>query len=71
MSAFLKKELRTFAETTSVRGVQRAFRSVDAVLRVVWIAAPVASISVTVWQLERVLPLRDDDRETALPPFRA
>ena len=50
----VKKELRRFGETTSVRGVPRALKSSDQVLRVIWIMALVVSVSMTIWQLQKV-----------------
>ena len=54
MEESLRIELKKFGETTSVRGVPRAFKTQDKILRVVWIVALIVSISMTIWQLEKV-----------------
>ena len=49
-------EIRSFLEQSSVRGVSRAARkSLSKVLRGIWIIAIVASISITVWQLDKII----------------
>ena len=48
------EQLRSFSETTSVRGVSRTVRSTVGVLRSVWLTAVLASLSVTVWQVNKV-----------------
>ena len=54
MSNNVKKELRKFGETTSVRGIPRAFRSTDKILRFLWIVAIIVFVSMTIWQLVMV-----------------
>lgn len=50
----VKNELGKFGETMIVRGVPRVFKCCDKVLRVVWIVALIASLSLTMWQLDKV-----------------
>jgi len=48
------ESLRKFAESTSVRGVGRIFKSDDVVRRVLWILAVAFCLAMLVLQLSRV-----------------
>ena len=54
MAKSVKSTILKYCETTSVRGVPQALKSDDRVVRVIWIAALFVSVSMTVWQLQRV-----------------
>jgi len=51
----VRNDLRKFAESTSVRGVSRIFKSGDGVLRILWVLAVVFCASMLAFQLYSVI----------------
>jgi len=54
-SSRIRTDLRKFAESTSVRGVSRIFKSGDGVLRILWVIAVVFCAAVLVFQLYSIV----------------
>ena len=54
MTTLVKEEFRKYAESTSIRGVGRSLRTQDKRLRIIWICAVIISLSMTIWQLNKL-----------------
>jgi len=55
MSLVVKEELRKFAETTSIRGISRAFKTTNEWIRTVWALSVIVCVAVLVWQTTTIV----------------